>query len=34
MAPVIRTEKLTKRHGHATALDALDLEIGPGEAFG
>ena len=34
MTPTIRTEQLTKRYGHATALDALDLEIEQGEVFG
>jgi ABC-2 type transport system ATP-binding protein len=31
---VIRTEGLTKRYGHATVLDSLDLEIAEGEVFG
>jgi ABC-2 type transport system ATP-binding protein len=30
----IRAEGLTKRYGQTTALDALDLEIAPGEVFG
>jgi ABC-2 type transport system ATP-binding protein len=30
----IRTEQLTKRYGHTTALDELDLEIEAGEVFG
>lgn len=34
MGATIRTEQLTKRYGHATALDALDLEIEAGEVFG
>lgn len=34
MSPTISTERLTKRYGHTTALDALDLEIEPGEVFG
>ena len=32
--PVIRTRGLTKRYGSLTAVDALDLEIHPGEIFG
>jgi ABC-2 type transport system ATP-binding protein len=31
---VIRTEALTKRYGTLTAVDALDLEVKPGEIFG
>jgi ABC-2 type transport system ATP-binding protein len=31
---VIRTEALTKRYGTLTAVDALDLEVRPGEIFG
>jgi ABC-2 type transport system ATP-binding protein len=31
---ILRTERLTKRFGSTLALDALDLEIGPGEVFG
>ena len=34
MTATIRTERLTKRYGHTTALDALDLEIEAGEVFG
>ena len=34
MTATISTEQLTKRYGHTTALDALDLEIEPGEVFG
>ena len=34
MTATIRTEQLTKRYGHVTALDALDLEIEAGEVFG
>ena len=34
MAAAIRTEALTKRYGPTTALDALDLEVEPGEVFG
>jgi ABC-2 type transport system ATP-binding protein len=34
MTPTIRTRQLTKRYGHTTALDGLDLEIGQGEVFG
>jgi ABC-2 type transport system ATP-binding protein len=30
----VETEGLTKRYGHSTALDGLDLTIEPGEAFG
>jgi ABC-2 type transport system ATP-binding protein len=32
--PVIRTDGLTKRYGHTTALDSLDLTIEEGEVFG
>ncbi|MGZ4677553.1 MAG: ABC transporter ATP-binding protein [Acidimicrobiia bacterium] len=31
---VVRTECLTKRYGHTTALDELELEIRAGEVFG
>ena len=31
---VVCTDRLTKRYGHTTALDALDLTIGQGEVFG
>src|SRR5262245_10194183 len=34
MTATISTEQLTKRYGHTTALDALDLEIEQGEGFG
>ena len=34
MAAVILTEQLSKRYGHTTALDGLDLEVGQGEVFG
>jgi polyether ionophore transport system ATP-binding protein len=34
MAEVVRTDRLTKRYGRATALDALDLSIEPGEVLG
>lgn len=34
MTATIRTEQLTKRYGHTTALDGLDLQIEPGEVFG
>src|SRR5450631_1404831 len=34
MTATIRAEQLTKRYGHTTALDALDLEIEQGEVFG
>jgi ABC-2 type transport system ATP-binding protein len=34
MTATIRTEGLTKRYGHTTALDSLDLEIEAGEVFG
>jgi ABC-2 type transport system ATP-binding protein len=30
----IRTEGLAKRYGTTVALDALDLRVAPGEAFG
>lgn len=33
-ADAIRTEGLTKRYGGFTALDALDLRVAPGEAYG
>jgi ABC-2 type transport system ATP-binding protein len=32
--PALRTEQLTKRYGRVVALDALDLEVAPGEVFG
>ena len=32
--PIIRTERLTKRYGHARGIDDLDLEVRPGEVFG
>jgi ABC-2 type transport system ATP-binding protein len=34
VAVVVRAEQLSKRYGHTTALDALDLEIESGEVFG
>ena len=34
MTLAIRTEQLSKRYGSAVALDALDLEVEQGEAFG
>jgi ABC-2 type transport system ATP-binding protein len=34
MAAVIQTQRLTKRYGPTTALDALDLEVDKGEVFG
>ena len=34
MTATISTEQLTKAYGHATALDALDLEVEQGEVFG
>jgi polyether ionophore transport system ATP-binding protein len=34
MGAVIQTDKLTKRYGHVTALDSLDLEIDQAEVFG
>lgn len=34
MNPVVRTERLTKRYGHTTALRDLDLEVSGGEVFG
>ncbi|HEY5171752.1 MAG TPA: ABC transporter ATP-binding protein [Acidimicrobiia bacterium] len=34
MTATIRAEQLTKRYGHTTALDSLDLEIDQGEVFG
>ncbi|MGZ6545938.1 MAG: ABC transporter ATP-binding protein [Actinomycetota bacterium] len=30
----ISTQSLTKRYGHTVALDALTIEVGPGEVFG
>jgi ABC-2 type transport system ATP-binding protein len=34
MGAVVATRELTKRYGHTTALDALDLEVEAGEVFG
>src|ERR1700749_879452 len=34
MGAVIETNQLTKRYGHSTALDALDLQVDQGEVFG
>ena len=34
MSVIVRTKQLTKRYGHTTALDSLDLEIEEGEVFG
>jgi ABC-2 type transport system ATP-binding protein len=34
MAEAIRTDGLTKRYGHMTALDSLDLTVDYGEVFG
>lgn len=34
MTALIRTDKVTKRYGHTTALDSLELEIERGEVFG
>jgi ABC-2 type transport system ATP-binding protein len=34
MTATIRAQQLTKRYGHVTALDSLDLEIEQGEVFG
>src|SRR4029453_7301120 len=34
MTATISTQQLTKRYGHTTALDSLDLEIEQGEVFG
>src|SRR5437762_1290924 len=34
MKTVIRTEKLTKRFGDLTAVDAIDLDVHEGEVFG
>jgi ABC-type lipopolysaccharide export system ATPase subunit len=34
MTSVIRCEGLTKRYRGVTALDGLDLEVGPGQVFG
>ncbi len=34
MSVTIQTAQLTKRYGHTTALDSLDLEIQAGEVFG
>jgi ABC-2 type transport system ATP-binding protein len=34
MTATIQTEKLTKRYGHMTALDGLDLEVEQGEVLG
>jgi ABC-2 type transport system ATP-binding protein len=33
-APALRTVELTKRYGRLTALDALTLDVRPGEVFG
>ena len=33
-AAAIRAEGLTKRYGETLALDALDLEVAPGEVYG
>src|SRR5438034_9870945 len=32
--PLIRARALTKRFGAFTAVDAIDLDVAPGEAFG
>ena len=34
MTSVIRCEGLTKRYRGVTALDGLDLDVGPGQVFG
>jgi len=34
MTSVVRTERLTKRYGHTTALRDLDVEVRAGEVFG
>jgi ABC-2 type transport system ATP-binding protein len=34
MPPAIRTQRLTKRYGHRLGIEALDLEVSPGEIFG
>jgi ABC-2 type transport system ATP-binding protein len=34
VAPIVRTEHLSKHYGHTIALDELDLEINAGEVFG
>ena len=34
MATAILTEGLTKRYGETLALDALDLNVAPGEVYG
>ncbi|MFU8840894.1 MAG: ABC transporter ATP-binding protein [Nitriliruptoraceae bacterium] len=34
MTPVVQARGLTKRFGAFTAVDAIDLEVAPGEAFG
>src|SRR5256885_13819436 len=34
MKSVVRTEKLTKRFGHLTAVDGIDLDVHEGEVFG
>src|SRR5213596_2421574 len=34
MKTVVRAEKLTKRFGDLTAVDAIDLEVREGEVFG
>jgi lipooligosaccharide transport system ATP-binding protein len=33
-APLIRARGLTKRFGEFTAVDGIDFEVAPGEAFG
>jgi ABC-2 type transport system ATP-binding protein len=33
-SPVLETRRLTKRYGGLTAVDALDLAVGPGDIFG
>jgi len=33
-APLIRARRLTKRFGQLTAVDAIDFDVAPGEAFG
>ncbi len=34
MTPPVETRRLTKRYGTLTAVDALDLEVRPGEVYG
>src|SRR3982751_3398000 len=34
VAPLIRARNLTKRFGAFTAVDGVDFEVAPGEAFG